>query len=108
MPKKASPNLIKYCAVIVLSYAPNVFERIVSNQKVFFFLNESTFLPLFTGFGKNQSTQNVLLNAIEKWKHRLDKGKKVGNIFIDLSKTFDTLNDNLSLAKVNAYGFLLM
>ena len=42
---------------------------------------------------------------IEKWKHALDKGKKVGIIFMDLSKAFNTLNHNLLLAKLNASGF---
>ena len=42
---------------------------------------------------------------IEKWKQALDKGKKIGAIFMDLSKAFETLNLNLLLAKPNAYGF---
>ena len=35
----------------------------------------------------------------------LDKGKKVSTIFMDISKTFDTLNHNLLIAKLNADGF---
>ena len=66
---------------------------------------ESKFSPQLTGFRKNHSTQNALLNMIEKWRHALDKGKKVGTIFMDLSKAFDTLNHNLLLAKLDAYGF---
>ena len=31
---------------------------------------------------------------IEKWKHGLDKSEKVGTIFMDLYKAFDTLNHN--------------
>ena len=46
-----------------------------------------------------------LLNMIVKRKHALDKGKKGGTIFMDLSKAFDTLNHNLLLAKQNAYDF---
>ena len=42
---------------------------------------------------------------IEKQKHALDKGKKFGTIFIDLSKAFDTLNHNFILAELNAYDF---
>ena len=60
---------------------------------------------MLTGFHKSHSTQNALLNIIEKWKHALDKGKKVGIIFMDLSKAFNTLNHNLLLAKLNASGF---
>ena len=66
---------------------------------------ESKFSPQLTGFCKNHSTQFALLNMIEKWRHALDKGKKVGTIFMDLSKAFDTLNHNLLFAKLDAYGF---
>ena len=37
----------------------------------------------------------------------LDKGRKIGTIFMDLSKTFDTVNHNLLLAKLNTNGFFI-
>ena len=81
-----------YRPAIVLSHTSRIFERIVFNQMNLFF--GSKFSPQLTGFCKKHSTQIALLNMIEKWKHALDKGKKDGTIFMDLSKAFDTLNHN--------------
>ena len=41
---------------------------------------------------------------IELWKKALDESNNVGAIFMDLSQAFDTLNCNLLLTKLNAYG----
>ena len=101
--KEDELNKENYRSISVLSHASKIFERIVFNQMNLFF--ESRFSPLLAGFRKNRSTQNALLNMIEKWKHALDKGKRVGTIFMGLSNAFDTLNHNLLLAKLNLYGF---
>ena len=42
---------------------------------------------------------------LEKWKNTLDKGSFVCAIFMDLSKAFDTMNHDLLIAKLGAYGF---
>ena len=42
---------------------------------------------------------------INKFKSSLDKQGYAGAILMDLSKAFDTLNHNLLLAKLDAYGF---
>ena len=60
---------------------------------------------LLTGFRKNHSTQDCLMSMLEMWKNTLDKGGYVSAIFMDLSKAFDTLNHNLLIAKLGAYGF---
>ena len=42
---------------------------------------------------------------LELWNKASDKGKSVGAIFMDLSKAFNTLNHDLEIAKLEAYGF---
>ena len=43
-----------------------------------------------------------------KWKHALDKDKKIGIISMDLPKSFNTLNYNVLLGKLIAHSFLSM
>ena len=92
-----------YRPVSVLPVVSKVFERILYIQ-IEKFMNDKL-SRLLTGFRKNHRTQNCLLNMIEPWKNVIDKGGTVSAIFMDLSKAFDTLNHNLLIAKLGAYGF---
>ena len=58
-----------------------------------------------TGLRKNHNAQHALLNIIENWKSNVNKGNKIGTIFMDLSKAFDTLDYSLLIAKLEACGF---
>ena len=45
------------------------------------------------------------MSLLERWKNVLDKKGYGGAVLMDLSKAFDTLNHDLLIAKLHAYGF---
>ena len=59
------------------------------------------------GFRKGLSTHQYLLALLEKWKREIDNGEIFGDLLTDLSKAFDCLDHELSIAKLNGYGFSL-
>ena len=46
-----------------------------------------------------------MLRLIEKWKKILDEKGFCGAVLMDLSKSFDTINHELLIAKIHTYGF---
>ena len=58
-----------------------------------------------TGFRKNRKIQHALLKITETWRSKLNCGNKIGALIINLSKSFDTINHDLFLSKLKAYGF---
>ena len=62
--------------------------------------------PYLCGYRKGFNAQYALLAMIEKWKKCLDgEGGFAGAVLMDLSKAFDTINHELLIAKLGAYGF---
>ena len=57
------------------------------------------------GYRKGFTTQQALLSLIEKWKIVLDSKGYGGAVLMNLSKAFDTMNHDLLIAKLHAYGF---
>ena len=61
--------------------------------------------PFLCGYRQGFNTQYALLSLIEKWKSTLDNKGYTGAVLMNLSKTFGTINHELLIAKLHAYGF---
>ena len=77
-----------------------MFERIMQKQVSDYI--EKFVSPFLCGYRKGFSTQYALLTLIGRLKFCLDKQRFVGALLI--SKAFDTINHELLIAKLHAYG----
>ena len=101
--KDSVNNKQNYRPVSTLSNLSKLFEKLIYSQ-INTYMSDK-FSKYLTGFCKNHDTQHSLLNMIENWKSNLNKGNKIGAILMDFSKTFDTLDHSLLMAKLEAYDF---
>ena len=102
--KKKDPSRAEnYRPVSVLPSVSKIFERNLHKQ-VSSYVDQ--FLSTFMcGYKKGFSTQQALLSLIERWKNTLDQNGYGGATPMDISKTFDTINYELLIAKLGACGF---
>ena len=103
MYKKGTETLkSNYRPVSVLSAVSMVAERVIFDQLYEFSLN---FLSEnLSGFLKGHSCTTALLKTFEDIRKKLDSSEHSAAITIDLSKAFDSINHDLLLAKLSAYG----
>ena len=101
--KDVTTEETNYRNISGLAAGSKIFERIMHKQMGDFL--EKILSPYMCGYRKGYSTQHALLILIEKWRAILDKKGYAGAILMDLSKAFDTLNHELLIAKLAAYGF---
>ena len=87
----------------ILPNLSKVYERLMYNQIFPYF--DLVFSKFQCGFWKGFNAQHCLVTMIQKWRKILDKGGETGAVLTDLSKTFDCIDHNLLMAKLNAYGF---
>jgi hypothetical protein len=57
------------------------------------------------GFRKKHSTELALIHLINKVATSIDENKLTAGVFLDLSKSFDTINHEILFYKLEHYGF---
>ena len=92
-----------YRPVSLLPQVSKIYERLIYKRINSYMCDKLS--KYITDFRKCHGKQHSLLVTLEKWKKALDKGENICIIFLNLSKAFDSINYDLLLAKLKAYGY---
>ena len=97
--------LNNYRPISILPSVSKVFERIMYNQIYEYFTKLQLFFDSQYGFRAKHSTEYAALELVDRIILAMDQNKFPVNIFMDLSKAFDTLDHKILLHKLDHYGF---
>ena len=99
-----SSNISNYRPISVLSFFSKVFEKIMYNIVIDFMDNNNAIYKYQFGFRQKHSTQQAIITLVNKITTCLNSGDLVIGVFLDLKKAFDTVDHNILLKKLYAYG----
>jgi hypothetical protein len=93
-----------YRPISVLPSFSKILERIIHTRLDTFFNKHNILHASQHGFRTNHNTTTAITDVLESVTSALDKKLLSIALFIDISKAFDSLNHNILLVKLNAYG----
>lgn len=93
-----------YRPIAVLSVFNKIMEQLLANRMSSFFEKHKIIYHMQYGFRSGSSTSNALCELVESLYTSIEKKKMIGAVFIDLKKAFDTLDHEILLSKLAAYG----
>ena len=93
-----------YQPISLLPAISKIFERIIYDQLYAYFDNNNILSKEQYGFRTKHSTELAAVKLVDYIKNEIDVKYTPVNIYIDLSKAFDTLNFDILLHKLHYYG----
>ena len=90
--KKGDCSLMSnYRPISLLPTISKIFERVIHDQMYEYFNEFNLLAEQQYGFRKKHSTEYASIKLIDHVSKQMENGKTPGNLYIDLSKAFDTL-----------------
>ena len=102
--KGDSSLLINYRPISLLPTISKIFERVIHDQMYEYFNKFKLLAEQQYGFRKQHSTEYAAVKLIDHVSREMEAGKIPANVYIDLSKAFDTLTFDILLYKLKYYG----
>ena len=102
--KDDNTNISNYRPISLLPAISKVFERVIHKQLQQYFNENNLFYHSQYGFRPKHSTELAALHLIDKLTLDMDANEVPINIYLDLSKAFDTINHEILLDKLQHYG----
>ena len=94
-----------YRPISVIPTEACIFERLIYKQLRDYLDQHGLFYTQQSGFRSLHSTVTALLDLTNDWCVNIDKKRVNGTIFLDLKKTFDTVNRDILIKKLGYFGF---
>ena len=93
-----------YRPISLLSCLNKLFEKILCKRLVRFLENNHILFDYQFGFPKLHSTTLALIELTDNIRKVLDEGNYAISVYVDLTKTFDTVDHEMLLDKMDRYG----
>ena len=102
--KGCTTSINNYRPISILSSVNKIFEKILYTRLIKYIDKFQLLYKYQYGFRKKHSTEQSLIEFVDKIRFNIEEKSLTCGIFIDLSKAFDTVDHNILISKLEHYG----
>ena len=95
-----------YRPIFVVPVVAKILEKLISNQLNSYLESNQLYHNLQGAYRYGQSSEQILLHAVDTITQALDNGDSVCAVFLDLRKAFDSLDHSILLQRLSNIGIL--